>query len=112
VSLNGHAIESCGDLTDRLDRTLARTEVVLDVVRGKHNKHFTVRTVSRPPSASKLPATPDSSSNSDPKTVPPSPPAVPKPDDLRLSLPREVIDRLDRLERQVQALEKRIGSPP
>jgi serine protease Do len=102
ITLNGHPIESSGDLTDRLDRTLAGTEVVLDLLRGTRTEHRTVRTVSRPPPPSKPTATPDPPTSSDPKA-----------DDLRLTLPREVIERLERLERRVEELEKkRTGSAP
>ncbi len=112
VTLNGHAIESPGDLTDRLDRTLAGVEIILDVLRGTRTEHRTVRTVSRPPPASKSTATPDPPTSSDPKAAPAPTPAAPKADDLRMTLPREVIERLERLERRVEELEKRTRSAP
>jgi predicted metalloprotease with PDZ domain len=103
VMLNGHAIGSPGDLTDQLDRTLAGTEVVLDILRGKRTEHRTVHTVSRPPSASTSTglSEPAPASNPDPKA-----------DDLHLTLPREVIERIERLERRLEALEKRAGATP
>jgi len=112
VTLNGHSIESPGDLTDRLDHTLAGTEILLDVLRGPRTEHRTVRTVSRPPPALKSTATPDPPTSSDPKAAPAPTPAAPKADDLRLTLPREVLERLDRLERRVEDLEKRTRSAP
>jgi S1-C subfamily serine protease len=111
ITLNGHTIESPGDLTDRLDRTLAGTEITLDILRGTHTEHHIVRTVNRPPPATKPAATPDPATSSDLK-APPTVPSSDKADDLRLTLPREVIERLERLERRVEELEKRARSMP
>jgi S1-C subfamily serine protease len=110
VTLNGHSIESSGDLTDELDRTLAGAEVTLDILRGSRTEHCTVRTVSRPPAPSKATSEP----GPEPAPAPAPAPATPaaKADDLRQTLPREIIDRLDRLERRLDALEKRLGTAP
>jgi S1-C subfamily serine protease len=112
ISLNGHAIESSGDLTDRLDRTLAGTDVVLDLLRGTHTEHCVVHTISRPPAASKAVATPDPPASSDPSSTAAPAPAVPRADDLRASVPRELIERIERLERRLEELEKRPGKAP
>jgi S1-C subfamily serine protease len=114
ISLNGHAIQSTGDLTDRLDRTLAGAEVMLDVLRGTHTEHFVVQTISRPPAASKAAATPNPPASPDPGATSASAPAstAPKAGELRPSVPREVLERLERLERRVQELEKRPGTAP
>jgi S1-C subfamily serine protease len=96
VALNGHPIQSPGDLTDRLDRTLAEAEVTLDLMRGERIEHCDVRTVRRPPAPA-----PSKS------TTPPVPDPTPRPDDLSLALPRAVLDRLDRLDRRIDELEKR-----
>jgi S1-C subfamily serine protease len=105
VALDGHPILSPGDLTDRLDRTLAGIEIILDLTRGPLHEHCTVRTVSRPPapSPSKSTTPPDPAS---------SPAPAPKADDNRLSLPREVLERIDRLEHRLEELEKRARPAP
>jgi S1-C subfamily serine protease len=95
VAIDGHPIQSPLNLTDRLDRTLAHTEVTIESLRGSRRDHLVLRTASRPPSA--LPASPSPSALA---------PLVPKPDELRLSIPREVLERLERLERRVGELEK------
>jgi S1-C subfamily serine protease len=110
ISLNGHAIESTGDLTDRLDRTLAGTEVVFDLLRGTHTEHCVVHTTSRPPAAPKTPATADPSASSDSTPAPDPVPAGPKGGELRPSTPRELIERLERLEHRLQQLEKQPGT--
>lgn len=98
VIANGYAIRSPGDLTDRLDRTLAGTELALDFVRGEHTEHRTIATVSRPATASKSTTTPEP----DPD---PSATAL-KADDLHGTLPREVIEIIERLEDRLERLEK------
>jgi S1-C subfamily serine protease len=108
VSLNGHPIESPGDLTDQLDRSLAGTDITLDLLRGDRTEHRTVHTISRPPSVAKANLPSDSDTNSA------SPPDVSssQTDDLHLKLQREIIDRLDRLERRLEELEKRVSATP
>ncbi|HMB03398.1 MAG TPA: trypsin-like peptidase domain-containing protein [Isosphaeraceae bacterium] len=93
VAIDGHPIQSPLNLTDHLDRTLAHTEVTIEALRGSRRDHLVLRTASRPPSA--LPASPSAPA-----------PSVPKPDELRLSIPREVLERLERLERRIDELEK------
>jgi S1-C subfamily serine protease len=112
ISLNGYAIESTGDLTDRLDRTLAGTEVVFELLRGTHTEHCVVHTTSRPPTAAKMPTTPDPSTSSDPTPTSDPVPAAPRGNDLRPSPPRELIERLERLEHRLEQLEKRPGTIP
>ena len=55
VALDGHAIASPGDLTDRLDRTLADVEITIDYLRDTKRARLTVRTVRRPPVVPRLP---------------------------------------------------------
>jgi S1-C subfamily serine protease len=112
VSLNGHVIGSPGELTDRLDRTLAGTEATLDVLRGSRVEHHTVRTVSRPALPSK-PLTPsDPSTGSDLKTNSSSSLPVTRPDDARIQVPRALLERIENLDRRVEELEKRTSSIP
>lgn len=49
LALDGHAIDSPGDLTDRLDRTLANTEATVEYQRGAVRDRLIVHTASRPP---------------------------------------------------------------
>ncbi|WP_422928120.1 S1C family serine protease [Singulisphaera sp. PoT] len=60
MALDGHAIESPGDLTDQLDRTLANTEATIEYQRGAFRDHLVVRTGCRPPlpSSSATPSSP------------------------------------------------------
>jgi S1-C subfamily serine protease len=95
VALDGHPIQSPLNLTDRLDRTLAHTEVTIESLRGALRDHVVVQTASRPP------FTPPA-----PPSTPTPPPPTPKTDELRLTIPREVLDRLDRLEHRIDELEK------
>jgi S1-C subfamily serine protease len=110
ISMNGRTIESTGDLTDRLDRTLAGAEVVFDLLRGTHTEHCVVHTISRPPTVPKTPAVADPAASSDPTPSPAPGSSAPTGDDLRPSVPRELIERLERLERRLEELEKRLGT--
>lgn len=90
VAFDGHPIEVPGDLTDWLDRTLANTEASLEYLRGTRRDRLTLRTASRPPldlSGSPTPAS-----------------------RTRESDPREVAERIDRLERRIRKLEKKEAS--
>lgn len=49
VAFGGHPIDSPGDLTDQLDRTLAHSETIVEVVRGTRRERLTLHTTSRPP---------------------------------------------------------------
>jgi len=96
IAVDGHAVRSAFDLTDRLDRTPADAEVTLDLIRvgdntpPPHPERVTLRSARRP-------------------AVEPSRPSRPKPasDAPRQALPREVTETIDRLERRIQDLEKR-----
>lgn len=95
VALDGRAVRSPHDLTDRLDRTPADSEVTLDLVRvadpGRPPARLTLRTARRPPFEPSRPSA----------TV------KTRSQDNRPSLPRVVADKIDRLERRIQELEKR-----
>jgi S1-C subfamily serine protease len=95
VALDGHPIDSPGDLTDRLDRTEANADTSVEFQRGSVRERLVVRTASRPP----LPP-PSAKPSSAPKDDEPPPPS-----------PREAVERL---ERRLQRLEKQAESisPP
>jgi serine protease Do len=104
VKLDDRSIATVDDLTDRLDRTLAGTEVTLEFFRGKTLKHLTVRTANRP-----VQSPPPSTPTPVPEPVPApvtSPPAQPPPS-AAANLPREVLDRIGRLEKQLEDYRKR-----
>lgn len=169
VSVDGRSIRSAHDLTDRLDRILARTTIRLGVLRGDaHSRErifLSLRTASRPPrrQVAQLDLTPaqpapasSATSAPAPALLPPPPTSVPvtatmasgapaatstsqgqqgapaqsapllnaspmenapsrdrtapqapalRPDDLRLTLPRAVVERLEQLERRLEKLE-------
>lgn len=94
VTLDGHSIDSAGDLTDRLDRTPANADAAFEVLRGSTQIVRTVRTGRRPP----VKAGSSSSSSKDEESPPPA-----------LS---EISDRLDRLERRIRVLEKQSKPAP
>jgi S1-C subfamily serine protease len=112
ISLNGHAIESAGDLTACLDRTLAGTDVVLDVLRGTRTEHCIIHTTSRPAWASKAVAAPDPPAGADPNSTPTPAPLTSKADDFRPTIPRALIERLEQLEHRLEQLEKRPNRVP
>jgi S1-C subfamily serine protease len=160
VSVDGRPIRSGHDLTDRLDRILARTRIQLGVIRGRASQRekilLSLRTASRPNrqaaqpepttgepaaplsgvSAPTVPATKTSSTTPAPPATTATSPAqsdasknpalvatasnlanVPvvdraaapspalRPNDLRLTIPRAVMERLDQLERRLEKLE-------
>ncbi len=92
VALDGHAIESPGDLTDRLDRTLANSETTVEFLRGAVRKRFVVQTACRPPFSSS-----------------PAPPASEKPErnERPSSPPRETIKQSSH---RTPSLEKQTSS--
>jgi membrane-associated protease RseP (regulator of RpoE activity) len=100
VALNGQPIRDPYDLTDHLDRTPADAEVTIEYLRGPSPRNrprsLTLRTAHRPKSS-----TPKLSSTGGAPTPPKG-----KADDLLLTLPKEVIERIGRLERRVEELEK------
>ena len=123
VALDGQPIRSALDLTDRLDRIPARTTVLLGVARGRGPRRrrisLSLRTASRP-DPPRLART--GSPGVIPASAPPSPsvPAAPRvtvassttsassaprPNELQLTLPRAVVERLEQLERRLEKLE-------
>ncbi len=164
VALDGRAIRSTHDLTDRLDRISARTTIVLSVIRGlgsgQQRISLSVQTDSRPDpprrasqaptsipitqrstnmpravtatlTVSTAPTAPDDSLIASPtfgpgpfsrpskvaftvlasKPKPPlqnraeSPSQAIQPNELQLTLPRAVAERLEQLERRLEKLE-------
>jgi S1-C subfamily serine protease len=147
VELDGQPIRSAHDLTDRLDRILSRSTILLGVVRDRGPRRqrisLSLRTASRPetppiaatgPSPGAAPAPPSASTAVSPPVVdvspgpaavvrderalpvpaPVSPPSptraqaevpAPQPNELRLTLPRAIVDRLEQLERRLEKLE-------
>jgi S1-C subfamily serine protease len=92
VAFEGHPIESPGDLTDWLDRTLAHTDATLDYLRGSKRDRLTLRTARRPPPAHHVRVTPARA-----RTVEGDSPAAPS---------REFTERIEGLERRLRRLEK------
>jgi len=130
VALDGAPIRSGLDLTDRLDRIPARTTVLLGVVRGRGPRRqrmsLSLRTASRPDSPGfarpvstasiPAPTSPRSTSHeaaavsltvtADTVTSPSAPgSSVSRPNELRLTLPRAVVERLEQLEHRLEKLE-------
>jgi serine protease Do len=135
VELDGHPIRSAHDLTDRLDRIPARTTILLGVDRNRGQRlSLSLCTASRPvapqvaASGSRAPAATTASTpggGSPPPEVspgaggvvvsPPTNPEIqtralallpsPQPNELRLTLPRAVVERLEKLERRLEKLE-------
>jgi S1-C subfamily serine protease len=114
IKLDDQIISNAGDLTDRLDRTRAGTEVTLELIRAKVLERLAVLTTTRPSTiptpAAPTPAptvtpTPAPTPTLVPEPVPnpqPTPPAAPPVPNASVALPREVLDRIERLERQVK----------
>jgi S1-C subfamily serine protease len=92
VAFGDHVIQTPRDLTDRLDRTPADTDVVVDLLRSAQRVRLTVHTAQRPPR--------EDGASSSPST---------KGDDPSHALPREVAERIERLERRIRELEKDSG---
>jgi membrane-associated protease RseP (regulator of RpoE activity) len=136
IELEGQPIRTPHDLTDRLERILARATITLSVVRdhGPRRKRIALSlcTASRTktpliPAPSAPPvltttASPTESSSTSSRfsgaqretTIMPSSgkseiqtpiPASLQPDDLRLTLPRAVAERIEKLERRLEKLE-------
>ena len=130
IALDGQPIRSALDLTDRLDRIPARTTIALSVIRSRGSRQqrisLSLRTASRPelrrlaapgspaaiPVSASLPSTvPNAITASLRMTTPASPTkAASAPDSLtrrvnepQLILPRAVVERLEQLERRLQA---------
>lgn len=98
VAIDGQTVRTPYDLTDRLDRTPADSDVTLDLVRGDAHtaqvKRLTLRASRRPPIEPSRPAKPH-----DREKV--------RADDPRTR--RDLGETIDRLERRVRELEKEKG---
>jgi S1-C subfamily serine protease len=93
VTFDGRPIETSRELTDRLDRTLARTDVAIEYWRGPRRETRTVKTSSRPAA----------------KPVVSSPPS--KAEDPARVAARQALERVERLERRLKALERQDSAP-
>jgi serine protease Do len=137
VEVDGQPIRSAHDLTDRLDRIPAQVSILLRVVRARGTTRqrlsLSLRTASRPETtqimepgltapavttaAGAAPGIPRSSQNT-PESHGSSaansggPLEIPQPDDLRLTLPRAIVERLDKLERRLEKLESSPARSP
>jgi serine protease Do len=100
VRLDGRPIRTFDDLTDRLDRTPASSEVALEYTRGSTRNRLTIRTAARSVEPSTAPAAPVPVPTPGPVSPPPLLPA-------EAAAPRELLDRLERLERRVEDREHR-----
>ena len=135
IELDGQPIRSAHDLTDRLDRISARATVMLGIVRGvgpqQQRLSISLCTASRPDARQVSGAAPPTPSfmASSVSAIAVNFPSVngqvnisshvkpeiqtsgsvrlpaPQPDDLRLTLPRAVVERLEKLERRLEKLE-------
>ena len=95
VTLDGHDVASPHDLTDRLDRTPADADVVVEYYRGPVRDRRVIRTASRPPSERDRDA---------------DAPAPTRPDS-----PRVLKEQIERLERRLEELERALAkekAPP
>jgi S1-C subfamily serine protease len=91
VALDGHAVLTPRDLTDRLDRTPAATRATLEYVRATQRDRLTILTAHRPPR--ERPSSHHKSNKAADESLPVS--------------PRDLAERLERLQRRVEELEKR-----
>ncbi|WP_435017949.1 S1C family serine protease [Tundrisphaera sp. TA3] len=98
IALADHEIRSGDDLTDRLDRLAAGATVDLDYLRDSVPHRVSVLLAPRP---ARKPA---------PSPSPPGPPPSSEPP--RPTIPREILDQIDRLERRLQEIERREKSVP
>jgi serine protease Do len=105
IKLDNHSIATVDDLTDRLDRTLAGTEVTLELLRGRDRKILTIKTTNRsvPP-----PSTPTPTPVPEAAPSPPPAQAAPNPS---AALPQDVFNRIDRLEKKLEEYRKRDARP-
>lgn len=90
VAFDGYVIATPGDLTDRLDRTLANARINVEFVRGTGRDRRTIRTAGRPIT----------------KAASPSATARDGEDAAASPTPAQLLERLDALERRIRALEK------
>ena len=127
IALDGQPIRSVPDLTDLLDRILAGTTIHLRVVRGQGSMRqwlsLSVLTTSRPdpPRLTSIASQASPASQSHRSNTPlalsksstasvastslTSVASSPRADDLGLTLPRVLVERLDELERRLEKLE-------
>ena len=134
VELDGQPIRTAHDLTDRLDRIPARATILLGVVRDRGSRRtrlsLSLRTASRPEApkiagpVSPMPTTTMASRDTrtsspllgvspaagvigpDPRAVTTETALPPlKANELRLTLPRAIVERLEKLERRLEKLE-------
>jgi S1-C subfamily serine protease len=105
IALNDQPVRTPNDLTDRLDRIPADMDVTLDFLRGagpaREHHRLTLRTTTRP--------LPDIEPIAKPSIASAPSPSSPKArsEEARPPLPREVADKIERLERRIDELEKR-----
>lgn len=92
VTLNGVAIRTSRELTERLDRTPADTDATIEFIRDAQRDHLVVRTAYRPKREMAAPRS-----------------ELSKADDAPATLPREVLERIERLERRIKELEQQNG---
>jgi serine protease Do len=129
VSFDGQPTRSALDLTERLDRTAAKKSVRVEIVRGRgpngepERKVVWVETADRPniprvvpPAAVVVTPTAAASPAPTPGAAAPKhlrdPVGPTRAEELQLSLPQAVVDRLDRLERRLNLLEHPEPSRP
>ncbi|WP_435008783.1 S1C family serine protease [Tundrisphaera lichenicola] len=92
VRLDGHPIRTFDELTDRLDRTPAEADVILEYARDGTSGRVSLRTAARP----EVPPT-------SAPVVKPSPPVAPPAE----AISRELLEQIGRLERRIEELERR-----
>jgi S1-C subfamily serine protease len=97
VKVDGQAIHDSDDLVDQLDRTQAGSEITLELARGASRERVEVRTISRPAEASRIASREGSGS---------IPPPVARPTEPAPGM-TALLERLERLERRVEELERR-----
>ena len=110
VRIDQTPIATVSDLTDRLDRLRAGSEVAIELIRSMARKHLKLTTGPRPvdPPRASTSATPaqgtptPSRADASPSNDLPGSNATTAP-----RLPREVLERIERLERQVDEYRKR-----
>jgi S1-C subfamily serine protease len=105
IKLDDHPIATVDDLTDRLDRTRAGTKVALELFRGRDLERVDIETATRPTQPSSI-TTPAPTLEPIPPPATPVIPPAPAPK-VSAAVPPEVLERLDRLERQVKDYQSR-----
>ena len=117
MSFDGQPTRTALDLTERLDRTLAKKAVRLEIVRRRdaggepQHKIVWVETADRPFVPTVAAAEPTASA---PAAAPEHlhvPVGPTQAEELPLTLPKAVADRLERLERRLEQLERPRAAP-